>query len=207
MTYESFVALGDSLVAGTGDDAPGLKLVRFPDRFADTLKGHSPDLSYVNLARNGATSQDLIDYQLSTALELQPDLVMLGIGANDTLDSRWTSDITYANIDAALSVFSKRKTTIITLTYVDAASVLRDGAAPWLQLSRPRMEEVCAAVGELSARYRTIFVDFWGFTLLFTIDDWSADGIHPNALGHLKGAQLLIRVFSEHTGIQLPIPE
>lgn len=175
-------------------------------RFADTLKSHSPDLAFTNLARHGSTSQDVLDGQLVPALDLQPDLLIFGAGANDTLNLAWQVETTRTNIERVLKAFADRGTTIITLNYVDVATVLGDDASQWVRRLRPQMEQVYSTIRDLSQQYQTIFVDFWKLTGLFTKDDWSADGVHPNALGHLKGAQQLVRTFSAYTGIVLPVP-
>jgi lysophospholipase L1-like esterase len=206
MTYKHLVAIGDSLVAGIGDPYPGLEMISLAERFADTLRQHSPCLAFTNLARHGSTSQDVVDKQLTPALDLQPDLLIFGAGANDTVDLAWKVETTRANIDRVLKTFADRDITIITLNYVDAATVLGDDASRWVRRLRPRMEQVYSTIRDLSQQYQTIFVDFWELSYLFTKDDWSSDGVHPNALGHLKGAQHLVQAFSAHTGIVLSVP-
>jgi lysophospholipase L1-like esterase len=73
----TYVALGDSFTAGTGEEP-------WPDQVA---RGLGPGLSYTNLAVFGATSADVEEGQLERALELGPDLVSLICGANDVLES------------------------------------------------------------------------------------------------------------------------
>src|SRR5215211_668911 len=77
-----YVALGDSFTAGTGC-APG---EAWPERLTAALRESSPSLELRNLAKEGATSSEVME-QLPSALELEPDLVTIVCGANDVLRS------------------------------------------------------------------------------------------------------------------------
>lgn len=203
MTYQTFVAMGDSLIAGVGDSLPNLELISFADRFAETLKQAAPDLTYTNLAVGGTTSTLLIKDQLPKALELKPDLLLIGTGANDTVRGKWRVEQTRKNLEKVLDRFSPEETTIVLMTYVDGATVMQGAAAEWVEQTRPRLEQLCEMIRELSRERGLLCADFWELTATFQAAEWSKDGVHPNAQGHIKGAQHMIRIFSEHTGLNL----
>jgi lysophospholipase L1-like esterase len=207
MTYKHLVALGDSLVEGIGDPYPGIEKLSFSERFANSLRYHSPDMKFTNLAKHGATSQNMIDRQLNQASQLEPDLLIMAGGANDTLDRGWNIEGTHTNLDTVLDTFTKQGTTIITFTYANVVSILGDNAAKWMVRTQPRMEAIGNSIRDLSHKYQTIFVDFWNHPEYLPVECWSADGIHGNSLAYLRAARILIEEFSTHTGINLPMPE
>jgi lysophospholipase L1-like esterase len=75
-----YVALGDSYTIGTGV----AEAERWPNQLVAALD--DPQLELVaNLGVNGATSDDLIESQLSRVAALRPDLVTVLIGVNDVV--------------------------------------------------------------------------------------------------------------------------
>jgi lysophospholipase L1-like esterase len=75
------VALGDSSVTGSGLDHPEPVWVRRVSRHLAEL--HHVEL--ISLAQGGARTSTVLAHQLPEALRLQPDLVLLSVGANDAL--------------------------------------------------------------------------------------------------------------------------
>ncbi|HSH21068.1 MAG TPA: SGNH/GDSL hydrolase family protein [Candidatus Caenarcaniphilales bacterium] len=76
-----YVAIGDSYTIGTSvaEDE------RWPNQLVEALRGKVPLELVANLAVNGASSQDVIDRQLSRVDELRPGFVTLLIGVNDVV--------------------------------------------------------------------------------------------------------------------------
>lgn len=206
MTFQHLVALGDSIAAGTGDPVDGVAHLSFIDHFADALRAAcAPAMRYSNFARHGATLDDIVAVQLPAALDLEPDIVVLSGGGNDVLQFQWSFDGVRDQLEEMLLAFSP-DTLLITFTYVDVVAVLGDDTSPWVRRVRRRLDRLNGAIRELSTAYDTIFVDYWDNSLGITADCWSEDGIHPNALGHLRAVRPLIAAFSAKTGLVLPVP-
>jgi lysophospholipase L1-like esterase len=76
----TLVVMGDSTAAGLGADEPGHA---YPQVLARRLAsdGYRVDLKVFGLS--GARVKDVLDEQLGQALEVDPDYVFIGIGAND----------------------------------------------------------------------------------------------------------------------------
>jgi len=73
-----YVVMGDSTAAGEGapyDDGIALETARYLSR--------SGPVTMTNLAVAGATVDDVVKVQLSQAVTLKPDVVLLAVGAND----------------------------------------------------------------------------------------------------------------------------
>ena len=75
-----YVALGDSTVEGVGASAPHRS---YTGILHTIVKERKKNTSYYNLGVAGATLRDVLDTQVAKAIELQPDLVTLSVGAND----------------------------------------------------------------------------------------------------------------------------
>lgn len=76
----SFVVLGDSTAAGVGvDSADDAYATLLAERLA--AKGRRVELLGVGVS--GARVADLLEEQIATAVAAEPDLVFVGIGAND----------------------------------------------------------------------------------------------------------------------------
>jgi lysophospholipase L1-like esterase len=71
-----YLALGDSFTIGTGSTEADA----FPAVFA---RSSACDVTLLNVARNGYTTDDVLARELPSLADFRPDLVTLGIGAND----------------------------------------------------------------------------------------------------------------------------
>jgi lysophospholipase L1-like esterase len=90
MSWQHFVALGDSLTAGVGDSVTGIEPRGWADRFAEALR----PAHYTNLAQRGATTNDILATQVEAALALNPDIVSVLAGGNDMRLPDWNPDHT-----------------------------------------------------------------------------------------------------------------
>jgi lysophospholipase L1-like esterase len=75
-----FVVLGDSTAAGLGASEPRYS---YAVRLSEMLAADGFRVEMTGVGFSGATVADVLDEQVDSALELQPDLVFVGIGAND----------------------------------------------------------------------------------------------------------------------------
>ncbi len=74
-----YVAIGDSAAQGIGASRPAHSYVGF---VAAALREHA-DVRVVNLAVSGSTVRMALETQLPALAKLQPDILTVGIGAND----------------------------------------------------------------------------------------------------------------------------
>ncbi len=80
VSYQRFVALGDSQTEGLNDGADDKGFRGWADRFAEHLASVNRDLHYANLAVRGRLTRDVLTDQLPAALALRPDLVSVWSG-------------------------------------------------------------------------------------------------------------------------------
>jgi lysophospholipase L1-like esterase len=181
-----YVALGDSFTAGTGC-APG---EAWPERLAAALRESSPSLELRNLAKEGATSSEVMD-QLPAALELEPDLVTIVCGANDVLRSiRPDTRIYGANL---AMIIMRLQEALPGVRVVTATSPERWDFMDMGPRTRRRVEqgiaEVNRATREIAAALEVPCLEVSRDPGLSDQRNFSSDGLHPSPLGHRRAAE------------------
>ena len=84
MSWSTYVALGDSLTAGRGDEGRDGRPVGWAQRLADVLSVRTAvRCRLINLAADGATVGQVLAKQLPAVAAYGPDLVSVTVGMND----------------------------------------------------------------------------------------------------------------------------
>ena len=199
-SVHSFAALGDSFTAGKGC-APGES---WADRVAASLREREPKLTYRNLAEDGATSEAVLG-QAGTALQLEPDLVTVICGANDVLRSVRPDVERYARtFERILDRVSEGlpRVAILTATSPESWRFMELGPR-----TRARVTDGIGRVNEatraISARRGIPCLDVVDHPGLAERANFSADGLHPSAVGHERAAWELARVLRDEFGIEI----
>ena len=181
MTFQRYVALGDSFTEGVGDPDPSRPngWRGWADRFAEALAGSAgPDFGYANLAIRGRKLPAIIDEQLEPALALEPDLVTIHGGANDVLRPKVNLDALATRYDDAVARLAASGAKIVMFTVADP------GPSPVMSMLRGRMAIFNEAVREIADRHGATIVDMWrmrGWTVAEIMD---VDRLHLNPVGH-----------------------
>jgi lysophospholipase L1-like esterase len=196
----SYVALGDSFTAGRDS----IDAERWADLLAAGRRRVNPVLRYANLAVDGATSGEVLDRQIEPGLALEPDFATVICGANDVLLATRPDVAGYAGrIDAILRRLRKGAP--------EAALVTATAPEVWQFMGlRPRTEaRLIAATTELNdvtraaaERYDVLCLPVAGHPSLRDPATFSADGLHPSAVGHRMVAEGAAVVLHEHFGIE-----
>lgn len=77
-----YVAMGDSTVEGIGASTPDKTV---PSIIHKSLLQTHKNVAVYNLGTGGARTKDVIKKQLNKAIELEPSLITISIGANDVM--------------------------------------------------------------------------------------------------------------------------
>jgi lysophospholipase L1-like esterase len=200
MSVAAYVALGDSFTAGR----ESIAAERWADRLAAGLRAVNPDLVYRNLAVDGASSAGVLE-QLPQALALEPDLVTVICGANDVLlTSR-------PDVEGYERRFSEILERLRSGMGPEAAILTATAPESWHFMElRPRTRarlvkalfDLNAATLAVAARHDVLCLDVADHPGLADRANFSADGLHPSALGHERAAEEISLALSAHFGIR-----
>ena len=121
VTFQRYVALGDSFTEGVGDPDPSRPngLRGWADRVAEVLATQAPDFGYANLAIRGRKLRPILDEQLDPAIALRPDLVTIHGGGNDVLRPRVDLDALATSYDDAIRRLVDTGARVVMFTIFD----------------------------------------------------------------------------------------
>ena len=173
--------LGDSTVTAPGVGGPDeIWISRVCLRLADTYR-----VELKSYAIGGSMAHNLVAEQLEPALDFEPDLVILSVGANDALKGV-TARVFEENLDRLVADFTASGATVIQSGVGDLGTIPR--LLPPLRhlLSRRALqfnvvhERVAERHGSWVVPQRESPMELWRDDR----DMWSADLFHVSALGH-----------------------
>lgn len=158
---------GDSLTAGYG-----LKQGEaLPAQVQDVLKGKGYDVNVINSGVSGDTTSGGRSRLEWTLNRMQPDIVVLALGANDLLRGV-QPNVVFNNLDYMLRMLQQRKIKTILVRVVAMQSY--DPAY---------VTEFNAIYPELGRRYGAPVYPFYLEGIYGNAGYMLADGVHPNARG------------------------
>ncbi|MEU8900669.1 SGNH/GDSL hydrolase family protein [Nocardia sp. NPDC048505] len=192
--WRRFAVLGDSLSAGTSDPTPGYAPTGWCTRFAEILGRVRPDLAYLNTARVGAKTPEVLAEQFDRIRAFRPDLLHLNSGCNDIV--RRTPDFAQIERDLRrmyrLAAGTGAQLTVFTPGRAYVVPVFPD----WHDRVR-RLNDLTHA---LAAEYDAVLTDFWDHEFNDRPNLLSADGIHFSTSGQAVIATELVKQLAHHLG-------
>jgi lysophospholipase L1-like esterase len=200
------MAMGDSIAAGWGavPTTQGYTYLLYQGGVFDT----APNTIFCNAAVPGATSADVLAYQVPQALrhpdDFKPDVITLTVGGNDLLSILKTG----ADPSVVLQTFAGNLTQILTqlkTSLPDARIyVSNQYAIPEIAAAAPGLDQVIAAFNQIVAGVAgafgvpvaDVFTAFGGFEGrggLLLIDRQGADPFQPHPTN--AGYRVMERAF------------
>lgn len=181
----TYVALGDSASVGFGVPAGA----GYVDRVFARLLRVDPAARLHNLARNGATSEDLRAAQVEAAVGARPTVCSLCVGGNDLWRGVEPSRFG-RNLEAIADRLDRARCPVVLGTLPNLAHAPAAGLAErFLGVGRGQIEARIVAFNERVRRvamdHSYTLVDLFAATRLAEHPEYfSADGFHPSAAGH-----------------------
>lgn len=170
----------------------------YPKYAAQYLKGIFPttDFEFINLGISGNQTKDLMERLQSDFIDIQPDIVSILIGINDTWhhadDRNWIPhevfEDRYRSVLAAMKTQTNAKIMMLEpfLIPVEDKAYFREDLDPKIQIIR-----------KLAREFADIYVPLDGLLAAAFIGDeptsYAADGVHPTA----KGADFIGKIYEE----------
>lgn len=177
----TYVALGDSTGSGVGARDGGYVL-----RLFNRLSERRPGSKLTNLCVSGATTDDLVREQLERGVEMNPDLVTVGIGIND-IGHGLTIDQFAKNYEEILSTLRQKTRAQIVVTNIpDISSAPRIPGFMRSEYQR-QIIQFNERLEEITTRHGVTVFDMYSISkdqLPAHPEYFSSDGFHPSDLGY-----------------------
>jgi lysophospholipase L1-like esterase len=199
MSGYGLCAIGDSFVEGRGDEDANGGYRGWVPRLAGQLGLRSAKVR--NLGTHGATSSVVVRDQLEQALTARAPLTGVIVGVND-LVSDFHRDRFAENVCTIFETLSTASPTVFTATYPDIPARLPVPES-FADLLRERFRYANTVLADVCDRTGTVLVDIAADRKWAGDDLWSADGLHPNALGHSTFAQLIAATIARRADTDL----
>lgn len=188
----TFVVLGDSTAAGVG---AGDAASSYPVLLAERLAGRGRRVRLVGLGVSGARVRDVLDSQLPRALTAHPDLVLVGVGANDTTHLTRLGSVR-RDMAAILDRLGRTGATVVVAGVPDMR--VRAFMEPLRSLCGWRGRRVADAMREVARARGVAVVDLAGETGPYFQSHpdrhYSSDGFHPGPAGYARWADAIYPV-------------
>ena len=184
MSWSTYVALGDSLTAGRGDEGRDGRPVGWAQRLADVLSVRTAvRCRLVNLAADGATVGQVLAGQLPAVAAYQPDLVSVTVGMND-VRARGFDELSFkADLGQLLEALAATTATVLTCTLPDITAIM--ALSPDLAgVARERLRLASDIIREQAESYGALCFDAWATPDVADPDLYGTDRVHLNSRGH-----------------------
>ena len=189
MTYQRYVALGDSQTEGLGDWDEAVGYRGFADRLADELVQSNPGLQYANLAVRGLGVAQIKAGQLDAALALQPDIATVVGGMNDLMRPGCRPAEVAAELEEMFAALTAAGAAVATVTLPDIGKI-----APIAKRLRPRVVDFNARIKAAAERHGVLVADTYPYAVAGDPRLWSADRLHASPIGHARIAAAVSQV-------------
>jgi lysophospholipase L1-like esterase len=184
VAWSTYVAIGDSLTAGRGDEGRDGRPIGWAQRLADILGVRTTvRCSLTNLAVDGATVHEVLSKQLPAVAARKPDLVSLTVGIND-IRRRDFDELSFkADLGQLFEALAATQATLLTCTLPDL-SVIMSLSQDLHEVVRERMRLASDIIREQAESYGAVCLDAWSLPGVTDPDLYAPDRLHPNSRGH-----------------------
>jgi lysophospholipase L1-like esterase len=188
----TFAVIGDSAASGVGDSDGNGNNFGWSYHLA---KSFQEPLIFINAARPGARSAEVLEDQLPKILIHNPELVAVVVGGNDLLRSNFNPEKFYLNLRETLIKLVELGSTVMLLELHDPTKIV---PMPYLigRICRRRVSAVNAATRELAKTFGAVLMETRSQENIYAREKWHVDRMHPSKLGHQFIAAQYARLLS-----------
>lgn len=198
--WQRYLAIGDSLTEGYCNWPDGDVVTGWADLLADDLRRTWPGLVYRNLGLRGSDLRDVLLGQVPWALDIDPALVTVTVGANDARDPGWTAESFAVGYARLVQRLADHGHTVVGFAYPDVRAGLAETGRrdlPGEVAGYPaRLLAVNRVVRAVAGAAGLRVIDAQSVSLAPSQGLVSADLLHPNAAGYARIAQVAIDTVS-----------
>jgi lysophospholipase L1-like esterase len=186
VTWQRFIAIGDSFTEGLEDRADNGRHHGWADRVAATMAAQNPELQYANLAVRGRILDEIVTDQLPRAIAMAPDLLSIGGGINDALRPRWDINRSKQVLESGVIAARSAGIDVVLFAFGDPSR-----RSKTLGVATHRLRAYRDAVHSVANEHGCYLVDFWDETVFDDRQFWADDRLHVNQLGHERVAAMV----------------
>jgi len=184
VAWSTYVAIGDSLTAGRGDEGRDGRPIGWAQRLADILSVRTTErCSLTNLGVDGATVHDVLSKQLPAVAARKPDLVSVTVGINDIRRREFDELSFKADLGQLFEALAATQATLLTCTLPDL-TVIMSLSQELHEVVRERMRLASDIIREQAESYGAVCLDAWSLPGITDPDLYGPDRLHPNSRGH-----------------------
>jgi lysophospholipase L1-like esterase len=176
----TFAIIGDSAASGVGDSNDAKQYFGWGYHLAQAF---AEPLVYLNVARPGAQSHEVLNDQLPKILVHDPELVAVIVGGNDLLRNGFSPEVFEKNLNQTIKEIVLTGATVMLLELHDPTKIV---PMPKLiaRVCRRRVEAVNHATRKIAYRYGAILLETRSLPDIYDRNKWHVDRMHPSRLGH-----------------------
>jgi lysophospholipase L1-like esterase len=176
----TFAIIGDSAASGVGDSDSHGNYFGWGYHLAQAF---GEPLVYLNVARPGAQSKEVLHMQLPKVLVHQPELVAVIVGGNDLLRNGFNPRVFETNLNQTLQQLVCSGATVMLLELHDPTCIV---PMPYLiaRICRRRVSAVNAITRKLALKFGAVLLETRSLPDIYDRDKWHFDRMHPSRLGH-----------------------
>jgi len=184
LSWSTYVALGDSLTAGRGDEGQDGRPVGWAQRLADILSVRTAvRCRLINLAVDRATVSQVLGKQLPAVTACRPDLVSVTVGMND-IRIRGFDELSFkADLGQLFEALAATQATLLTCTLPDITAIMKL-SGELADVARERTRLASDIIREQAESYHVICLDAWAMTEAADPAFYAPDRMHPGSRGH-----------------------
>ena len=176
----TFAIIGDSAASGVGDANEsgvnygwGYYLAR---SFEDPLV-------YINVARPGAQSREVLETQLPKVQMHNPDICAVIVGGNDLLRNGFDPELLHKNLRQTVSALKNNGTLVLMILLHDPTQIVPMPKLLANVLDR-RVRSVNAVTTAVAREFGTVLLDTRKIAGIYDLANWHIDRMHPSKIGH-----------------------
>jgi lysophospholipase L1-like esterase len=184
VAWSTYVAIGDSLTTGRGDEGRDGRPIGWAQRLADILGVRTTvRCSLTNLAVDGATVHEVLSKQLPAVAARKPDLVSVTVGIND-IRRRDFDELSFkADLGQLFEALAATQATMLACTLPDL-TVIMSLSQDLREVVRERTRLASDIIREQAESYGAVCLDVWSLPGVADPDLYAPDRLHPNSKGH-----------------------
>ena len=176
----TFAIIGDSAASGVGDANESGVNYGWGYYLAQSFED---PLVYINAARPGAQSREVLETQLPKVQVHNPDICAVIVGGNDLLRNGFDPELLHKNLRQTVSILKNNGTLVLMILLHDPTQIVPMPKLLANVLDR-RVRSVNAVTTAVAREFGTVLLDTRKIAGIYDLANWHIDRMHPSKIGH-----------------------